>query len=154
MMSREERYPAVLGLLLQLVVVLGDDMTSSLARSGLTVSRAGVLWQLRERGPSTQRALADAVGVSARTMTGLIDGLDATGFVTREPHPSDRRATLVTFTKRGERVVRELEREQTVFTRLLFDGLSDRAFDGLAAGLTHVVTQVRAHLPPAARRPR
>src|SRR5258705_6894102 len=122
-------------------------MTQSLARDGLTVSRVGVLWQLRHRGPSTQRALSDALGVSARTVTGLIDGLVATGFVTREDHPTDRRATLVTFTERAKRTVESLEREQEEFTRLLFAGLSDKRFDGFADGLGHVVNQIREHLP-------
>jgi DNA-binding MarR family transcriptional regulator len=147
-MPRENRYPAVLDQLLTLVVMVNDDMTLSLARRGLTVSRAGVLWQLRHRGPCTGRSLADALGVSARTITGLVDGLVATGHVTRQPHPSDRRAALVTFTDRGSRAVRTLEHEQREFTQLLFDGLSDTEFDGLADGLGHLVKQIREHLPP------
>ena len=146
-MAREERYPQTLGQLLELVVVLNGDMTQSLGRDGLTVSRASVLWQLRYRGPVTQRTLADALGVSARTVTGLIDGLVATGFVTREPHPTDRRATLVTFTPHGARTVRRLEREQDEFTRILFADLSDRQFDGFARGLGHVLSQIKQHLP-------
>jgi DNA-binding MarR family transcriptional regulator len=146
-MTRVQRFPETLGHLLELVVVLNDDMTTSLARDGLTVSRASVLWQVRYRGPVTQRDLAEALGVSARTVTGLIDGLVATGFVTREPHPSDRRATLVTFTAHGARTVRRLEREQGEFTRILFEGLSDRQFDGFAHGLGHVLTQIKQHLP-------
>jgi DNA-binding MarR family transcriptional regulator len=147
-MPRETRYPAVLDQLLTLVVMVNDDLTRSLARRGLTVSRAGVLWQLRHRGPCTGRSLADALGVSARTITGLVDGLVASGHVTRQPHPSDRRAALVTFTDRGTRAVRTLEHEQLEFTRLLFDGLSDAEFDGLADGLGHLVKQIREHLPP------
>jgi DNA-binding MarR family transcriptional regulator len=141
----------VLDQLLALVVMVNDDMTQSLARRGLTVSRAGVLWQLRHRGPSTGRTLADALGVSARTVTGLVDGLVASGHVTRQPHPSDRRAALVTCTEHGTRVTRSLEREQREFTHLLFDGLSDAEFDGLADGLGHLVKQIREHLPPAPR---
>lgn len=128
-------------------MVLNEDMTRGLARDGLTVSRAGVLWQLRRHGPVTQRTLADALGVSARTVTGLIDGLVATGFVTRQPHPTDRRATLITFTARGTSAVRRLEREQATFVRLLFAGMSDESFDSFTAGLDHVLTQIRQHLP-------
>jgi DNA-binding MarR family transcriptional regulator len=125
-------------------VVLNADMTDRLAREGLTVSRAGVLWQLRRQGPVTQRALADALGVSARTVTGLVDGLVETGFVTRQSHPTDRRATLVTFTPRGTRVVRALERERAVLTSELFAGLSGAAFDAFVHGLDHVLHHVQA----------
>jgi len=141
----DERQTLALDRILELVVLLNDDMTHSLARDGLTVSRTHLLWELRRRGPSTQRVLADALGVSARTVTGLVDGLVATGFVTREPHPTDRRATLVTFTAHGVRVIESMERDQAEFARILFAGMPKRQFDGLVAGLGEVLDRLRAH---------
>jgi DNA-binding MarR family transcriptional regulator len=151
--SRRERFPDALDRLLQLTVVLNEDMTRRLARDGLTVSRAGVLWQLRESGPTTQRMLADAVGVSARTMTGLVDGLVATGFVRRAPHPTDRRATLVTPTARATRVLGALERERVTFTGQLFADMAVETFDAMVDGLDHVLARIRRELsrPGASR---
>lgn len=83
---------------LELAVLLNDDMERDLARRGLTGSRAHLVWELNRHGPSTQQALAEALGVTPRAVTGLVDALADAGFVTREPHPGDRRATLVTFT--------------------------------------------------------
>jgi len=60
---------------LELVAVLQEDTTRSLARDGLTAARAHLLWELQHRGPTPQRALADALRVSARNITGLVDGL-------------------------------------------------------------------------------
>src|SRR5918993_821261 len=100
-MVDEGRWAAALDQVLELVVLLNEDMTRSLARIGLTSARAHVLWELHHRGPTTQRVLADALQVSPRNVTGLVDGLVETGFVTREPHPGDRRATLVSFTEHG-----------------------------------------------------
>jgi DNA-binding MarR family transcriptional regulator len=142
-MAHSDRYAAALDRVLELVVLLNDDMTQSLARDGLTVSRAHVLWELRPRGPMTQRDLADALKVSARTITGLIDGLVATGFVTREPHPTDRRATLVTFTEHGVRTVEAMERGQQEFAQLLFAGMPDKQFDCFVEGLGEVLTRLR-----------
>ena len=88
-----ERWEAALNRILELTVLLGRDMTDSLAREGLTDSRAHLLWQLQQRGPCTQRTLAADLHVTPRTITALVDGLVATGFVTREPHPSDRRGS-------------------------------------------------------------
>ena len=93
---------------LELTVLLDRDMTDSLAREGLTDSRAHLLWQLQQRGPCTQRTLAADLHVTPRTITALVDGLVVTGFVTREPHPSDRRAALVTFTERGRTTAQAL----------------------------------------------
>jgi DNA-binding MarR family transcriptional regulator len=144
-MSRADRFGAALDQLLALVVLLNDDMTRSLARDGLTTSRAHVVWELSHRGPSTQRALADALRVSARTITGLIDGLTATGFVTREPHPTDRRASLVTFTEHGAAIAESLRRGQQQLSHLLFAGMPAAQFDSFVAGLGHVLARLNEH---------
>jgi DNA-binding MarR family transcriptional regulator len=138
-----DKHGVALGRMLELVVLLNDDMTQSLARDGLTASRAHVLWELRQRGPTVQRALAEALKVSARTITGLVDGLVATGFVTREPHPTDRRATLVTFTEHGVRTVEAMERDQAEFVHILFAGMPDEQFDCFVAGLGEILTRLR-----------
>ena len=98
-----EHQEAALDRVFELVVLLTDDMTQSLGRQGLTTARAHLLWELRRSGPCTQQSLATAMGVSARNITGLVDGLVAAGFVSRQAHPTDRRATLVTFTELGVR---------------------------------------------------
>jgi len=85
------------------------------------------------------------LGVSARTITGLVDGLVATGFVTRQPHPTDRRATLVTFTERGTRTTEAMERDQQEIAHLLFAGMPDQQFDCFAAGLGELLTRLRDH---------
>jgi DNA-binding MarR family transcriptional regulator len=139
----DERHRIALDRVLELVVLLNHDMTHGLARDGLTTSRAHVLWELRRRGPSTQRVLADALGVSARTVTGLVDGLEATGFVNREPHPTDRRAILVTPTPLADKTVSALETEQAGFARLLFADMSDARLDCFTAGLGEVLARLR-----------
>jgi hypothetical protein len=69
------------------------DATQALGALDLTPSRAHLLWELGQRGPVTQQVLA-ALRVTPRAMTGLVDALVASGLVTREPHPNDRRAAL------------------------------------------------------------
>src|ERR1700759_108784 len=117
-----ERWEAALDRVLELTVLLNRDMTDSLAREGLTESRAQLLWQLQQRGPCTQRALAAGLHVTPRAITALVDGLAATGFVTREPHPADRRATLVTFTDRGRATAQALRDGHVRLARHRFAG--------------------------------
>ncbi|MEO3926984.1 MarR family transcriptional regulator [Micromonosporaceae bacterium B7E4] len=138
-----DRYIAALDQVLELVVLINDDMTRSLARDGLTVSRTHLLWELRRHGPMTQRDLAAALKVSARTVTGLVDGLETTGFVSRQPHPTDRRATLVTFTERGRQTVEAMERGQREFAHLLFAEMPAERFDCFTAGLGEILTRLR-----------
>lgn len=140
---------AALGQVLELVLLLGDDMEQRLAREGLSPARTRVVWMLHLSGPSSQRAIADALGVSPRNVTGLVDGLEHTGFVTRDRHPADRRAVLVRLTPRAEQVVRALTEEEGVFADRLFGAMSDEAFGGFVAGITSVLDVVRAELAAA-----
>jgi DNA-binding MarR family transcriptional regulator len=105
---------------LHLSTLVGADLARFQRETGLTTSRTHLLWLLGERGPSSQQSLADALSVSARNVTGLVDGLVASGHVTREPHPSDRRTTLVTPTGRGEAAIRELVESHEHLARQLF----------------------------------
>jgi DNA-binding MarR family transcriptional regulator len=141
-----QRWEAALDRILELTVLLNRDMTDSLAREDLTESRAHLLWQLQQRGPCTQAALAADLHVTPRAVTALVDGLAASGFVTREPHPSDRRATLVTFTERGRTTAQALRDGHIRLARQLFAGLPGDAFDRFDSGLLHVLTQLRAAL--------
>jgi DNA-binding MarR family transcriptional regulator len=133
----------------ELTVLLHDDMTESLARDGLTTSRAHLLWELFQRGPTTQAVLAEALGVSARNITGLVDGLVSGGFVTREPHPTDRRAVLVSFTEHGAATVKVMDQARLELADLLFAGMPARQFQCFASGLGEVVRRLRDRLAAA-----
>ena len=132
-------YTAALDRLLLLTVLLNADMERGLREMGLTPSRTTLLWMVRQVGPAPQKALAEAMHVAPRTVTGLVDGLVATGFVTREAHPDDRRAFLVTFTAKGAAAVSKLEADQREFGRQLFGRMAAERLDGLVAGLDDVL---------------
>ena len=131
---------------LELVVLLDEDMKRGLAAEGLTVPRAHLAWVLHHEGPTTQRALADSLKVTPRNVTGLVDGLVATGFVTREPHPTDRRATLVALTEHGRSTLAEMDRGHREAAELLFGDMPGHRFDAFVEGLEHVVSRLRAGL--------
>jgi DNA-binding MarR family transcriptional regulator len=105
---------------LHLATLVGADLKRFQGETGLTTARTHLLWVLGAAGPSTQQALASALDVSARNVTGLVDGLVASGHVTREPHPSDRRATLVTPTAKGTDAIKELVDSHEDLARQLF----------------------------------
>lgn len=64
---------------------------------------------LREQGEGRsvlQRDLVRALGVSSPSVTALVDRLVASGHVTRQPHPTDRRAVVVVPTVDSDSEVR------------------------------------------------
>ena len=135
---------AVLDKVLHLATLVEADMVRYQRESGLTGPRIHLLWVLGASGPSTQQALATALDVSARNITGLVDGLVASGHVTREPHPTDRRATLVTPTSRGEEAIRELADGHAELAGQLFGKVSAKELSAFAATLdTTIATFAR-----------
>jgi DNA-binding MarR family transcriptional regulator len=142
-MKAQDQLVGALDRLLEVVVLLNHDMTASLAAEDLTVARATLLWTLADRGPSPQKALADALGVTARNVTGLVDGLEAGGYVTRERHPEDRRSVLVTLTAQGAEWATRQRREQAGLARALFGAMDPARFEGLVGGLDDVLKSLR-----------
>ena len=51
----------------------------------------------------SMREVSDLLRISPRTVTGIIDGLQARALVSRRPHPADRRVTLLHLTEEGAR---------------------------------------------------
>jgi DNA-binding MarR family transcriptional regulator len=93
---------SVIGRLFRLAPQLVDLLDLGAREYGMGFARGRVLWALRESGPVLMRALSQALGISPRTVTGLVDGLENDGWVTRSPHPDDRRATIISLTPAAE----------------------------------------------------
>jgi DNA-binding MarR family transcriptional regulator len=134
---------AALARLFELAVVLGEFMERGLVDRGLTRARASVIWQLYHRGPVTQRELSEGLDVTPRNITGLVDALERDGFVARTPHPSDRRATLVTLTKRGESTAAALTVEYEAGADLLFAEVPADELASFIRTLDHVLGWLR-----------
>jgi len=145
-MASPSEQRAALGQLLELVLLLGDDMEQRLAREGLSPARIRVIWTLHLQGASSQRIIAEALGVTPRNVTGLVDGLEESGFVMRTPHPRDRRALLVSLTPKADRIVADLRAEESEFAALLFDNMAKQTFQGLVDGLGSILDVIRAEL--------
>lgn len=121
--------------LLEIALLIQDDLANYFTGTGLTPSRTHLLWELHRLGPCTQQALASALNVTPRNVTGLIDGLEAGGFVNRRPHPNDRRATLVTLTELGRNTSAEMVRGRELIASQLVAGFGRDQLDQLSGSL-------------------
>jgi DNA-binding MarR family transcriptional regulator len=97
--------------LARLVVEFGKAYThhlwSEMGRAGTTPARARLLAALQCQGSCKMSDLGALLSVTPRNVTKLVDALEAEGLVVRQPHPSDRRATLIVLTDRGALVGKE-----------------------------------------------
>lgn len=90
------------------------------AELGISQGRFVVLLLLRaaEEESATPSELSDLSNVSRAAMTGLLDGLEKSGFVERAAHASDRRALTVSLTASGREFVRKtVPRDQMWLTK-------------------------------------
>lgn len=133
--------------LFDLAVVLGHLMNRDLAEHGLTPARAEVIWLLHNHGQLTQRELSQALKCTPRNVTGLVDALEAAGFVARTPHPTDRRAVLVTLTPHGETLVTTWRSDRDHGAAQLFADTSPADLTTFVTVLDRVLTNLRATYP-------
>lgn len=87
-----------------------DDFDREAARL-LGVSETGLrcLEILVQQVPeATPRQLADRLGLTTGSITSLLDRLESLGYVTRSPHPSDRRKLIIRATETAARQAWEL----------------------------------------------
>ncbi|GAA2637279.1 MarR family transcriptional regulator [Actinomadura fulvescens] len=130
--------------LFELAVMTSEFMERGMAARGLTRARTSVLWALHQRGPSTQKALADLIGVTPRNITGLLDALEADGFAERGRHPTDRRATLVSLTAKGVETMTGLTEEYRAGYDFLFDGVPAADLESFVSVACTVMDRIRS----------
>jgi DNA-binding MarR family transcriptional regulator len=141
----------VLDRLLEIGELFQKDMARAFEGTPLTPARTRLLWELQLGGPITQHELAERLEVSPRNITGLVDALEAGGYVTRSPHPSDRRSTIVSLAASARDMMREMQREHAELTDELLGVVEpadraalERGIDAIAARLRELVTAEEA----------
>ena len=86
-----------------------------------------VLVQLRSDGPQRLGALAEAIAVTAPSMTRIVSALEAEGLVSREADPDDGRAHRVVMTPAGRTLLASGEEAKlTALRRRLADLPADQ----------------------------
>lgn len=134
-------------------VILSDDMKRGLESRGLTRARASALWEISHRDTITQRELANALKVTPRNVTTLIDGLEKTGFVKRRGHPNDRRAILLDLTPAGKKITDRLKRETRALAQTLFAGLSPSKLQQFVDTLDLVISRLERMISAQSSQP-
>lgn len=88
-----------IGLIMELSHRLADNVCAAAAEHGLTPPQVRAIMTLRE--PAPMRELAERLACDKSNVTGLVDGLEQRGLVSRRADPTDRRIKQVAFTDAG-----------------------------------------------------
>ncbi|AXI79085.1 MarR family winged helix-turn-helix transcriptional regulator [Peterkaempfera bronchialis] len=116
-----------------------------LSAHGMSVSRLRALRTLATSPePMRMRDLSDVLRIAARTVTGMVDALEREGLVERLPHPTDRRAYLLTLTDLGRARHAEAEEVDREALAAATSGLSEQDRARLRELLAVLRTSMRA----------
>jgi len=70
---------------------------------GVTAVQAMILGFLCEEDVITSRRLGERTVLDSATLTGILDRLEAVGYIERKPNPEDRRSIIICLTAEGTR---------------------------------------------------
>jgi DNA-binding MarR family transcriptional regulator len=91
----------------ELRIVLGQLVRRLRAEHRLPLSHGTLLARLEREGPATTSSLAAAERVRPQSMAQTIADVEAEGFVSRTPDPTDRRQVLIAITDAGREALGE-----------------------------------------------
>tara|TARA_B100001989_G_C24284019_1_gene337792 strand:- start:3 stop:488 length:486 start_codon:yes stop_codon:yes gene_type:complete len=80
------------------------------SESNLTSPQILSLAAVAAEGPMTLASIAEAVHLSSSTMVGIIDRLEAKGFLKRERSTKDRRQVFIDITSEGKKIIKKAPR--------------------------------------------
>jgi DNA-binding MarR family transcriptional regulator len=112
---------------------------------GLTVARYDVLMHLDMAGGRLRLSdLAQAVVLSPSGLSKLLDRMQDSGLVERQPDPDDARSTFAVITTHGRAAVRKTRPRHHAFLQYVFGDVLD---DHDLADLTRIMARLDAGLP-------
>jgi DNA-binding MarR family transcriptional regulator len=88
-----------------------DDLHKHLAALGYDDVRPahGFAFQRLAPNGATGNEVAEFLDITKQAASEMVDYLEQHGYVTRQPHPTDRRGKIITLTARGWGCIRETE---------------------------------------------
>ena len=131
--DRFARYVPAIQLFAARLVLFHQKVADQL---GLTATEFKCFRLLQHLGPLALTALAQEAGLQLGTASGLIDRLEAAGFVSRQRDEVDKRRLLLIARKDASARVDPLYREQGEAMAAHLDGYSAGEFDLLMSFLT------------------
>jgi DNA-binding MarR family transcriptional regulator len=119
--------------------------------SPLSPDEFGLCTALAAVGSVTASQVADLTGLTISTVASMMSRLGSRGVLTSEPHPSDRRARLWSFTEDGRRAFDDIEARFHSSYRRLIAAMTPELAASARAGMIALDDGLRADLGLAAR---
>jgi len=141
----DSRWMAAWLLLIRTQSLFWDRIESQMRREhGLTMARYDVLANLNLAGGRLGLGdLASAIALSPSGLSKLLDRMEASGLIKRDPDPDDARAAFASITPRGRALVEHARTSHHELLRRTFgQALNDRD----VADLTRIMRRINASI--------
>ena len=125
-----------------------DDATATPAASAPTPAQSGVLFMLEKSDGAAMGELSQALHLVPSATSGLVQRMEALGWVARKPCPEDARAQRAWLTPAGRRLLPGLHAALVQINRGLKEGFTEAELQVVARWLQHV-QQLNTSLPDA-----
>lgn len=131
--------------LLSLAAAIDRDCAVRLGEHDLSEGKFVLLFLLDDaKDGLSPHELAERAGVTRGTVTGLLDGLERSGFVRRGANDVDRRKLTVRLTVSGAALAQRVTKEHREWIGALFSDLTEAERDTLRHLLTKVFARTVA----------
>ena len=122
--------------------VVSRAFDDALGEAGGSLPSWLVLLNLKTRRVGNQRELAEAVGIQEATLTSHLNGMEASGLLTRRRDPANRRIHIVELTDQGEAAFIRLRETAAAFDRRLRADFSDAELNQLRGLLDRLTDNI------------
>lgn len=119
------------------------------AEYGLSSMQALTLLLTGTSEPRPMKSFCKLYDCDASNVTGIIDGLEQKGLVSRQPHPDDRRIKIIKLEPAGEKLRKTIAKRLSSQSDSLFNGLSIHEIEHLAKLIQKVATASTPQVYPA-----
>lgn len=104
-------------------------LDSRLQDMGLTQARWAALLQISRGGATSQRQLAEFIGIEGPTLVHILNSLERQDLIERRPDPNDRRAKTVHLTDSARSLVGQIEAIAHGLRLELTEGIRDEELE-------------------------
>jgi DNA-binding MarR family transcriptional regulator len=97
----------------------------------------------------TPGRVAEVLGISRTTVTGLLDRLESAGLLTRAIDPDDRRSFVLQLTEQGRGLIREIEGDRREQLARALATMDEASLTALSSGLQALTAAIREVKTPS-----
>ena len=129
MTNRKQKIEELLADLQSLRRTMTFRVAGSAKAPRITPSQWGVLMLVEQRGESTVKDVARALGMTSSAATQLVDGLVRSRYLMRETYAKDRRTVTLTLSKKTKAQVDKMKKQALQRFLRIFAVLNDTEFN-------------------------